>query len=319
MLWTDPELQHLLQRVQDGVVSRRQIIDLGGTDADIARLRRRRELTQVTRGVFVNHTGPLTPQQRAYAAVLACAPAALGFESALDLPTPGGHIRVVVPNARHPQGITGVRIQTTRHFDSRVEHSASPPRIRYADAAIDTATERDPAGAFTLLAEVLHSRRTTPSRLRAALADRTRVPNRGMVAGLIDDLEAGTCSVLEWEYLRRVERAHRLPRPRRQAPGAATRPTLRDIDYPEFGIVVELDGRLFHDSAAARGADMERDLDSAVAEHRRTMRLGWAQVVDRPCATARKLGTLLAAGGWTGSVAQCPSCGPRRGSQPWGD
>jgi predicted methyltransferase len=48
----------------------------------------------------------------------------------------------------------------------------------------------------------------------------------------------------------------------------------RDVVYAEFEQVVELDGRLFHDSADARDADLDRDLDAAV-ERLGTVRLGW--------------------------------------------
>lgn len=57
--WHLGHVEHLAA-VQDGVVARRQILAAGGTDGDITRLLRRRELTQVYRGVYVNHTGRLT-------------------------------------------------------------------------------------------------------------------------------------------------------------------------------------------------------------------------------------------------------------------
>jgi len=37
----------------------------------------------------------------------------------------------------------------------------------------------------------------------------------------------------------------------------------RDVEYREAGVVVALDGRLFHSSVAKRDADMHRDLDAA--------------------------------------------------------
>ena len=51
------ELEHLLTRVQDGVVSRRQLRELGARDHDIVRLVRRRDLVAVHPGVYVAHTG----------------------------------------------------------------------------------------------------------------------------------------------------------------------------------------------------------------------------------------------------------------------
>ncbi|WP_075052015.1 hypothetical protein [Gordonia malaquae] len=48
-----------------------------------------------------------------------------------------------------------------------------------------------------------------------------------------------------------VERAHGLPAPLRQAPTGVGRPGFRDLDYPEWGVVVELDGRLGHADAVS--------------------------------------------------------------------
>ncbi|KAA1421675.1 type IV toxin-antitoxin system AbiEi family antitoxin domain-containing protein [Nocardioides humilatus] len=62
---------------QDGVIARRQMLSTGFTPAFVARKVRRREWVQVHPGVYVDHTGALTWQQRAWAAVLACWPAAL--------------------------------------------------------------------------------------------------------------------------------------------------------------------------------------------------------------------------------------------------
>ncbi|MGI8522565.1 MAG: hypothetical protein ACR2K3_04535 [Nocardioides sp.] len=67
----EPTVRRLLA-VQSGVVSRAQVLAAGGTDADLARLVRRRELVRLHEGVFVDHTGQPTWQQRAWAAVLCC-------------------------------------------------------------------------------------------------------------------------------------------------------------------------------------------------------------------------------------------------------
>jgi len=94
--WHLGHFEHLAG-VQDGVVGRRQILAAGGTDGDITRLLRRRELTQVYRGVYVNHTGRLTWAQREWAGVLAYWPAALAHASALPDP-PTAVLPVSVPD-----------------------------------------------------------------------------------------------------------------------------------------------------------------------------------------------------------------------------
>jgi hypothetical protein len=82
----------------------------------------------------------------------------------------------------------------------------------------------------------------------------------------------------------------------------------RDVDHGDFDLFIELDGRLFHNTAGQRDKDLDRDLDSAV-DSKRTVRLGWGQVFDRPCRTAGRVGRLLRQRGWTGTPRACgPDC-----------
>jgi len=145
--------------------------------------------------------------------------------------------------------------------------------------------------------------------LREVLAARLRVPRRGWLDAVLRDLETGACSVLEQAYLERVERAHGLPIASRQgADDSRQKLVYRDAEYA-VGLIVELDGRLFHDSATTRDADMERDLDAALGGGQ-TIRLSWGQVVDRGCSTAGKVGQVLGLHGWSGVVQPCgPECG----------
>jgi hypothetical protein len=125
--------------------------------------------------------------------------------------------------------------------------------------------------------------------------------------GVLTDVAEGTCSVLEHAYLHRVERPHGLPRPQRQERGVtSTGIVYRDLEYGT--LIVELDGRLFHNTVGQRDKDFERDLDAAV-EGRDTRRISWGQVFDRPCSTAGKLGQLLQVRGWQGEPHPCgPTC-----------
>ena len=68
---------------QSGVISRRQVLGAGLNDPDIKRLLRRHDWALVDPGVYVNHTGSPTWQQRTWAAVLFSWPAAVCHESAL--------------------------------------------------------------------------------------------------------------------------------------------------------------------------------------------------------------------------------------------
>lgn len=300
---------------QSGTVSRQQLLADGMSENDVRRLVRRRDLTAIHPGVFVDHTGTPTWLQRAWAAVLYAWPAALGGESALRAADgPGRVLRsddvtVVIDHARRVRGRPGLVVERRRALDDHVLWNLGPPRLRYEDAAIDVAlaaaTDLD---AVAALAAACGGRRTTARRLAQTVRERSRVPERAWITSVLSDVADGTCSVLEHRYLHDVERAHRLPTARRQlrAVTAAT-VTYRDVDIAGL-VVVELDGRLFHDSATGRDRDMERDLDASL-EGRTTVRLGWGQVIGRPCSTAGKIGALLTMLGWAGSIVPCgPSC-----------
>lgn len=89
------ELTHLLD-VQAGVIARSQLTAVHARDHDIRRMVRRRELTLVHQAVYVNHTGPLTDKQRAWAAVLA-----RGSEPRVRSARPGRQASLAC-GSRHP-------------------------------------------------------------------------------------------------------------------------------------------------------------------------------------------------------------------------
>ena len=301
---------------QAGVVSRRQALGCGLQEHDIRRLLRRHEWASVHEGVYVDHTGPPTWLQRAWAAVLYAWPAALCHGSAIRAADGPGRrdrrdddpIHVAIDRKRTVAAPPGVLVHRLAGLATQTQWNTSPPRIRIEEAVLDVASSAaGELAAVATLADAVQSRRTTADRLLVALSGRQRLARRGLLEGALDDIAHGTCSVLEHAFLTRVERAHGLPTPARQRSPEGQR-VLRDADYDRFSLVVELDGRLFHDSATARDADLERDLDARLSEGRETVRLGWGQVLDRPCQTARKLGRLLQARGWTGAPTTCPGC-----------
>ncbi len=303
---------------QSGVVSRRQLSGIGLRDHDIARLVRRKELVRMHPGVFVDHTGEPTWVQQAWGAVLLFWPAALAGESALRAAEgPGGSrrtrpVEVAVAEERHLRGRAGVALVRMPHLAERAQWHLGPPRIRYEEAVLDVAAAaRTDFAALGELSRAVQGRRTTAGRLLTALDGRQRISRRDWMAGVLHDVSAGACSVLEHGYLHRVERAHGLARARRQVRdrvGAGV--VYRDVEY-RVGLVVELDGRLFHDSTTQRDADLDRDLVTAVTG-RDTVRLSYGQVFDRSCWTAAHVGVLLQARGWGGAPRGCS-----RHCDPW--
>jgi hypothetical protein len=309
------EVGHTLAR-QDGVISRRQVVRAGGTDNDIERLVRRRQWCRVFEGVYVDHTGPLTARQRAWAAVLYAAPAALAGTDALWAhgvrgfdPPEGGAVSLVVPGHRRVSAQPGVRVARLTAFDAQAQQHLSPPRIRLEPAALQVAAaSRTDDGAVAALADVCQTRRTTPDRLLRTLQATPRIRRRALLEEILADVASGAFSALERRFLVRVERAHGLPtgaRQRRVTLGA--RPYVRDVTYLGLATVVELDGRLGHERAADRWEDLERDIAGAGAGEL-TVRVGWLQVLEAH-RLAHGLGVLLTARGWLGQPHRCgPDC-----------
>ena len=296
---------------QSGVISRAQAQANGLSEGEIRRLLRRREWVKVHPGVYVNHTGELTWLQRAWAAVLFAWPAALSHASALRAADgPGKHkeavVHVAVARDRRIAAPTDVCIHRMTHLHERTQWNLGPPRVRYEDAALDVAVAAPTdLAALDVVAAAVQARRTTAARMHARLDARLRTPRRAWLEGVLQDVATGACSVLEHGYLNHVERAHGLPRAERQRRATATSGVVyRDVDYDT--LLVELDGRLFHDTAAQRDRDIDRDLDAAVGG-RTTIRLGYGQVFDRPCLTAFRLAVLLQQRGWRGSATPCGS------------
>lgn len=316
----DDEAVAELLTQQEGVICHRQVLACGGSYHDVRRMLRRREWAPVHPGVYVNHTGTTTWRQRAWAAVLYAGPgAALDRESALRSDVgPGWRgcpdsdpIRVAVDVRRTVTATPGVRVRRVAGLAAKVRESASPPRMRVEEATLDFALSReDDHAAFEALAASVRARSTTAERLLDAVVARQRISRRRWLVDVLTDIRDGSCSVLEHGYLTRVERAHGLPRSRRQhhEEPAAAHGLYRDVHYEGLGVEVELDGRAFHDEPNQKDDDLDGDLD-LVVQQRTSVRLGWGQVYRRTCRTACRVARILQARGWEGTPTPCgPDC-----------
>ena len=131
---------------------------------------------------------------------------------------------------------------------------------------------------------------------------------------MLADLRDGACSVLERGYLHRVERAHGLPRGERQTRSIATgRSTYQDVRYRRQRVIVELDGRAFHDAPKDRDRDALRDLAELSGSGLVTTRVTYGLVFGDAYRTARLIAQLLRGRGWTGRPRSCPNCRPALG------
>jgi hypothetical protein len=144
-------ISDLLAR-QSGVIARRQVLAGGGDDLLIARMVRRGEWVRVHPGVYIDHNGPLTWWQRAWAATHYAAPAALAGRSALRAHGVRGHdadddIQVVVPHDRKVRARPGIRVERLRDYDRVVQVHLSPPRVRVEHAPRRARTSAAPGTA----------------------------------------------------------------------------------------------------------------------------------------------------------------------------
>jgi len=216
------EIEHLLWE-QSGVISRRQALEAGEPATSIRRSLRRRDWVTVHPGVYVNHTGPLTWLQRAWAAVLYAAPAALCGESALRAAEGPGRVdedrllHVAIARERNVVDLPGVRWHRVADVASRAQWSERPPRYAYEEAVLDVASASTRLRAVAKLADACGSRRTTAARLREHLDARPWLRQREWLRSILSDIADGTCSVLEHGYLDLVERPPGLPTGTRHA------------------------------------------------------------------------------------------------------
>ncbi|MEU6136059.1 hypothetical protein [Nocardioides sp. NPDC047086] len=303
--WVARELE-----LQDGVASRAQLTFGGYTPNDIRRAIRRREMQAVHRGVYVTHTGPLTWRQRAWAAVLYAEPAALCGPSALEpkrTDDADGPIHVAIDHTRRLDAPPGVMVHRVVGLARQMFTGQRPPRLKLEDNTLlqarDATSEIEVIG---LLTDVIGRRGVTTDAVRTALKRHPRLPRRAFIRDLLTDVDAGTCSVLEHTYLTRVERAHGLPAGTRQSLRLTpTGKEFRDVEYEAYGLVVELDGRLNHESWRAQARDADRDLDDLALGGRLTARVRWPQVFETQCRTAARVSQLLRQRGWEESPKGC--------------
>lgn len=181
--------------------------------------------------------------------------------------------------------------------------NGDPPRAGLEDVTLDLAAAGSEEEVVTWLTAAVQTRRTDARRLLRAARLRQRLRHRALILKLLDDLTAGAHSALEIEYLDRVERAHGLPAAERQVRRGGT---VADVLYREYGLLVELDGRLGH-TGPGRFRDLHRD-NAATSQGLATLRFGWSDVHGRPCEVTDQVVDTLRLRGWTGTPTRCWRC-----------
>jgi hypothetical protein len=265
-------------------------------------------------GVYASFTGEPPRDAILWAAVLRAGPQSiLSHETAAEvdglLDQPSRLLHVTIPVSQRLAAIAGFAIhRSTRILEAR--DVLLPPRTMIEETVLDLAqgaTNLDDV--IALLARACQRHLTFPGLLRQRVEMRGRTRWRTEILQALEDVADGVHSPLENRYLRDVERAHGLPTAKRQAHATqGGRGIRRDVFYREYGVVVELDGRLSH--ADRRLQDNRRD-NAAAARGILTLRYGWADVTERCCETAFEVGETLSRRGWPGPVRHCERCRAR--------
>jgi hypothetical protein len=301
-------LESVLHR-QCRVLTRRQALVAGITSAKIRANVRAGRWQRLLPHVYATFTGPVPRPAQFWAVVLRAGPhAVLSHQSAAELngllDEPTSPIHVTVPTERRPRPIPGAVIHRSARARAATHPGPELPRTRIEETVLDltqTATTADQAIGWITTA--CGRRLTTAVRLRDALRIRKKMRWRRLLAAVVDDAGTGCHSVLERRYLHDVEKAHCLPRGKRQAVRRTESGSrYEDVRYDEYATVLELDGRATHPEERRRH-DQHRD-NEAAANGLRVLRYGWADV-ERPCTTALQTARALRAGGWTGQPGRC--------------
>ncbi|MGN6794706.1 MAG: type IV toxin-antitoxin system AbiEi family antitoxin domain-containing protein [Streptosporangiaceae bacterium] len=303
-----------LAELQSGVISRRQALSSGLSKDLIATRLNQGRWQRVHPGVYAAHSGGLDRQATLWAAVLrAGLGAALSHHTAAELDRLADRqstlIHVTIPTSRRVMPIRGVALHTRVDAEAATHPSRLPPRLRLEETIFDLAdTCDDAADAISWVASALGRRLTTQDRLRETMRRRARVRWRDDLALVLDSDLAGIHSLLEFRYVRDVERRHALPKGQRQAVAVVgSRRAYRDVLYEEFGLIIELDGRVAH-PGDRRWLDISRD-NAAAATGFITLRYGHRHLTRSPCLVAAQVADVLRLRGWRGVARRCcPGC-----------
>jgi very-short-patch-repair endonuclease len=261
-------------------------------------------------GTYATFTGEVPRAALRWAAVLRAGPGAiLAHRSAAEevgFPADdGGGIHVAIPTERRTGRLPGLIVHRSAYALARRHPTRLPPQTRVEETVIDLACGA--AGlddAMAWIATACGRRLTTPDRLARALSRRPRVSRRDELRELVGDAALGCHSVLEWRYLRDVERAHGLPAAERQDRRPRAGGTYYDdVRYAAYRVRVELDGQAAHGDGS-RWRDFRRD-NAAVQDGDVVLRYGYGDVVGRSCDVARQVAEVLRFSGWPDVPQSC--------------
>jgi hypothetical protein len=294
----DDEAVAALAGAQHGIVSRRQLRDLGlGARAIEHRLRCGR-LRRLFGGVYAVGHEALTGTGRCAAAVLSTTPgscashwSAAGLHGLLDQPRPVVHISVVRPRRPRP----GVLIHRAALPAADLTACDGVPATSVARTLLDLSASLDERRLRTIAKRAEYRGLVSARDLIVILRRHPRRRGRRQLAKLVAGpaLNTGrTASPLEDDFLEFCAR-RAIPIPETNVlVSLGARDARFDCVWREARLVVELDGRAAHARELAFEDDRARDR-AAIAAGWRPMRITSAQLRASPDALERDLRAAL--------------------------
>jgi very-short-patch-repair endonuclease/predicted transcriptional regulator of viral defense system len=288
--------ERLLERAnaQCGLLRYEDLLELGLTRNEIRTRRHAFRLNRVHAGVYAFGHTALRDEGRWLAALWACGPGVvLSHQSAAtyhgwSLPDPEPSIHLSTERTVRSRG--DLVVHRVARLDRRDYHDDGRVPVTTIPRTLVDLADVLSWPAYRALADGLPQLHVQA--IRAAQGRAPKRIGRGLVLRLIEADDAHTKSEFERRFLRFV-RAHGLRRPDHLNHVAAGHKA--DAVYTEARLVVELDGRGYHQRRGQMRADRRRDADYQLAGYR-IVRLVWDDLhPDEAAATAARLSRFLAA------------------------
>ncbi len=259
---------------------------------------------RVAPGVFGDPWRGPSFERRIWAAVLQAGPHAVAATdgAARWWSIPGAQRaapHVLLPHSHHVALIDGTAHQTRRWLPAHHTTSRGLPVTTVARTVVDLSLTWKPDRLEKALDDAIAQKTTTLAAIGAVYAQFPVFGRKGLgrLGQLLDARNAEyvpPASELERMLLAALA-AVGLPPPSRQHPfpGPRSVGTVVDVAFPEALLLIEADGRTWHQRVRQMARDRERDAEAA----RRgwlTVRIGWEALVDDPLPAAHRLADIRA-------------------------
>jgi hypothetical protein len=298
------ELPRVLLQHQSGVFAVSQAEQAGVGQKSVRWMASSGRWQRLLPRVYVAHNGPVTHQQRVWAAVLYAGEGAfVSHDSALHLIDRQAQsppvVHLSIPATRVVTAQPGIRIHRTRTCQG-VLFGTAPPRAGAERATLEAASLASTSDqAVAIVAAAVQKGLTTAHRLGLALEVVPRLRRRSTIREALELAGAGAHSLLEVTF-ERIRRSHRLPEPDRQKRLGPAR-----VDVDLAGLLVELDGRLGHFDVDGWTTDMIRD-DLHTIAGAATLRFNSILLLTKPALVAHITAAACLFRGWSGEP-RCPT------------